>query len=570
MSSTTAAEPLFIFDRATAVRQNGEVAVHDISWSMREGETWAIVGPTGSGKTALAETLLGRHRLAEGSLVWPLLDRLRASGTAIAWPADVLQYVSFKEDSWFFSYARHYYQQRFNFIDAQDDHTLDQFLHRSAQVSEEEIGSVSERLGIASLRSLSLIKLSNGQMRRTRIARALLAKPELLILDDPFMGLDESGRLEVQSVLGELAGNGLSVILITRGDAIPEWVTHVLELDVGGKARIKHWEPARAKSKGFFRRLKTGLSKTRSVFSGIAQLFGLRGKVDRDFLEKLEKQLCLADVGTAATSEIVEGVRQSFLDKEISDDVESFVKGKLRDLLSGPSTGLDSGRNSSNQPIIELRDVTVEYGDSRILDRLTWTVREGERWAVLGPNGSGKTTLLSLICADHPQAYSNDVRLFGVRRGSGESIWEIKERIGLVSPELHLYFTQPLTAAETAATGFFDVVTSRRTTEEQRATVRDLFVQFEIASLAARQFAQLSTGEQRLVLFIRALVKRPPLLILDEPFQALDAQHIAHARNWLDRHLTAEQTLLFVTHFPEEIPSCVDRVLRLERGRIKI
>ena len=197
-------------------------------------------------------------------------------------------------------------------------------------------------------------------------------------------------------------------------------------------------------------------------------------------------------------------------------------------------------------------------------------MRAGERWAVLGPNGSGKSTLLSLIYADHPQAYSNDVRLFGQRRGSGESIWEVKQRIGLVSPELHLYFTQPLTAAETAATGFFDIVTLRPTTPEQDVAVRELFNQFGITALVNRPFARLSTGEQRLVLFVRALVKRPPLLILDEPFQAMDAVHIAQCRDWLDRELRPEQSLLFVTHLPDELPQCVDRILRLDHGRATI
>lgn len=119
--------------------------------------------------------------------------------------------------------------------------------------------------------------------------------------------------------------------------------------------------------KGFFHRLRQGLSKTRSVFSGIAQLFGLRGKVDRDFLEKLEKQLYLADVGTAATSEIVDGVRQSFLDKEVTGDVESFVKSRLRDLLSGPSTGLNY---QSGKPTVVM---------------------------VAGVNGSGKTTSIAKL-----------------------------------------------------------------------------------------------------------------------------------------------------------------------------
>jgi fused signal recognition particle receptor len=119
--------------------------------------------------------------------------------------------------------------------------------------------------------------------------------------------------------------------------------------------------------KGFFQKLKQGLSRTRSVFTGVAQLFGLRGKVDRDFLEKLEKQLYLADVGGAATTEIVDGVRQSFLDKEVSGDVEAFVKAKLRDLLADPSTGLNYQRTG---PTVVM---------------------------VAGVNGSGKTTSIAKL-----------------------------------------------------------------------------------------------------------------------------------------------------------------------------
>jgi molybdate transport system ATP-binding protein len=193
-------------------------------------------------------------------------------------------------------------------------------------------------------------------------------------------------------------------------------------------------------------------------------------------------------------------------------------------------------------------------------------VRAGERWAVLGPNGSGKTTLLSLICGDHPQAYSNDITVFGRQRGAGESIWDVKRRIGLVSPEMHLYFTEPLTADRAAATGFFDVLVPRPTTAAQDAGVRELFTYFGIADLAGRPFGRLSSGQQRIVLLIRALVKDPPLLILDEPFQVLDAATQGRAREWIDGRLAPDRTVLFVTHNETELPRTVTRRLRLREG----
>jgi molybdate transport system ATP-binding protein len=223
---------------------------------------------------------------------------------------------------------------------------------------------------------------------------------------------------------------------------------------------------------------------------------------------------------------------------------------------------------SAEPAILSLRNVSVAYGGRPVLRNVSWHVAAGERWAVLGPNGSGKTTLLSLICGDHPQAYGNEVSVFGRRRGSGESIWDVKRRIGLVSPELHLYFTQPMSAHAAAATGFFDVVTPRPTTPEQDAAVRRLFAEFELLPVADRPFARLSTGQQRLALLVRALVKNPELLILDEPFQGLDRPAIEHAKDWLDAHLSPQQTLIFVSHHADEIPRSVTHLLRLDNGTI--
>src|SRR5262245_5862252 len=228
------ADALFVLDHATASRPGGAAVLCDLSWTVRRGETWAVVGPVGSGKTTLADVTLGRLRLESGTIAWPFLEQVGA-----AFPTDVIQKVSFKDDSWLFSYSRHYYQQRFNFIEPQDDLTLAGFLRAGSAASDAAIAAIAERLGIGALLPLSLIKLSNGQARRARIARALLLEPRWLILDDPFLGLDAGGREDVSRMVGELIDGGLHVTLIARRDAIPEWVTNVLELP-----RL-HGEPSR-------------------------------------------------------------------------------------------------------------------------------------------------------------------------------------------------------------------------------------------------------------------------------------------------------------------------------------
>ncbi len=480
------APPVISLIHANVWRTDGEPVFRDLNWTIREGETWAIVGPVGSGKSTLLDALAGRLR-AEG-ISWPLIERLEKAGRRIDWPAQVIERVSFKEESRLFSYARHYYQQRFNFIEPDDDLTLDAFLLSGTTASEDDRHAVCERLGVEKLRDLSLIKLSNGQIRRARIAHALLSRPEILLLDEPFMGLDAAGRGEVDSILGDLVRHGQRVVLITRAETIPQWATHVLELE----HLAVRWQGARREF---------------SLPSGQ-----------------------IADAGHARVG------------------------------LESPTYG---------EPIIEMRNVTVAYGDRTILRNVNWAVRRGERWALLGPNGSGKSTLLSLIAADHPQAYSNDVFLFGRKRGGGETIWEIKRDIGLVSPEIHLYFSEPLTAFRAAATGFFDVLAYRPTSPAQDVIIHRLFEFFRIQSLTERPFARLSTGEQRLILLIRALVKAPPILMLDEPFQGLDSGYVTLLRDWLDDCLRPDQTLIFVSHVPEEIPHSVNRRLQLENGEIR-
>ena len=176
-----------------------------------------------------------------------------------------------------------------------------------------------------------------------------------------------------------------------------------------------------------------------------------------------------------------------------------------------------------------------------------------------GPNGAGKSTLLSLITADNPQSYSQEIILFGRQRGTGESIWDIKRNIGYVSPEMHLYFKETGTCFAVVASGIFDLLgVTRKVNEEQTAQVNETLDLFGLGYLAGRSFHTLSVGEQKMILIARAFVKNPPLLILDEPCQGLDSEQVQVLKDVINSiAASSDMTLIFVSHYDEDVPDCV-------------
>ena len=237
----------------------------------------------------------------------------------------------------------------------------------------------------------------------------------------------------------------------------------------------------------------------------------------------------------------------------------TFDRSKMDDLIASAQVF------EAFQQAVHLRNVTIQYGEKVILSNITWEVKSGDRWALSGPNGAGKSTLLSLITADNPQAYSQDIILFGRRRGTGESIWDIKKRIGYVSPELHVYFREPANVFNVVGSGLFDTLgVYKKISEDQHQRIDLCLGVFGISHLADRMFQQISTGEQRMVLLARALVKNPPLLILDEPCQGLDEEQIQRVKEILDYICSNTQTtLIYVSHYASDIPSCVNQHLKL-------
>ena len=223
--------------------------------------------------------------------------------------------------------------------------------------------------------------------------------------------------------------------------------------------------------------------------------------------------------------------------------------------------------NPERPEVIHCNHITIRYGQRTILRDLDWTVRQGERWSLSGQNGAGKSTLLSLVCADNPQSYACDISLFGHQRGSGESIWDIKRRIGYVSPEMHRSYHRDIPALRIVASGLKDSVGLYvRPTEEEREVCRHWMRVFGIGHLEQRSFLQMSSGEQRLVLLARAFVKDPDLLILDEPMHGLDNENRRLVRSVIEAYCSRrDKTLIFVTHYQEELPPCIDHKLFLER-----
>ncbi len=217
------------------------------------------------------------------------------------------------------------------------------------------------------------------------------------------------------------------------------------------------------------------------------------------------------------------------------------------------------------QQAVHMNDVTISYGEKVILSGIHWEVNSGARWALSGPNGAGKSTLLSLITADNPQAYSQDIILFDRKRGTGESIWDIKKRIGYVSPELHVYFREPANVFNVVGSGLFDTLgVYKKISEDQHKRIALWLGVFGISHLSQRMFQQISTGEQRMVLLARALVKNPPLLILDEPCQGLDEEQIHRVKEILNYICSNSQTtLIYVSHYSSDIPDCVNQYFKL-------
>lgn len=347
-----------------------------------------------------------------------------------------------------------------------------------------------EEIGLKDVAGKKINYLSSGELRKFLIVNALLSNPDLLVLDNPYIGLDAASRKELDSALIGLREKGVStVLLLCDINEVPDYTDNLI---------ILHNQ-----------------------------------EISRPIIGK----------------ERIESMKSQIIENE-----DTIV-------LPGDTASQDSDYFVA----FEIKNGKMRYGDKVIFSNVDWKVNRRECWCLQGKNGSGKSLLLSMICADNPQGYSNDITLFDRRRGSGESIFEIKDRIGFVSPEMQLFFKSADPVREIVVQGKRNSLNRyRHSSQEERKEAMQWLEALGISHLANSLFSDLSSGEQRLVLLARAFIKQPDLLVLDEPFHGLDRKRKNRVKRIINDLVSRRNsTLIFVSHYQEEIPECVDHFFRL-------
>lgn len=455
-----------------------------ISWQIRENQHWAVIGPNGGGKTLLADILQRKYALQSGEII--------TQGDLPI--SSIVKSVAFKDIYSIIDTQNSYYQQRWNKGDEQDVPLVKELVSKSDTI---RLNELVEWFGISDLMDKEVNMLSSGELRKFLIVRSILSKPRILILDNPFIGLDAASRNILTDLLKRLSElDNLQIILVLSNPKdIPSIITHVLS--------VKDKEQYEAQSRQEF--------IENDPF--INTLFPSKGTNDIYHLKNL-----------------------------YTNTTAPFTNAAI------------------------LKDIHIKYGKRTILKDLDWTIERGDKWALLGANGSGKSTLLSLICGDNPQAYANNITLFDRKRGTGESIWDIKKRIGYISPEMHLYYLKNVRCLDVVGSGFFDTIGLYRKCDAQQEKIAlEWMKELRIEHLTDTSFLNISSGEQRLVLLARVFVKNPDLLILDEPLHGLDIQNKKYVKDLLERFCDADKSLIYVTHYEDEIPAIIDKRLTLSK-----
>lgn len=453
--------------------------LHDICWQIEPGQQWMISGANGSGKSALAAVLAGAGDVSGGTLqgLPP-----RVAIVSYETQGELIAAELRKDDA--------------DILDVISEGTPVQEIIDAVCLDAPLASKLVEQFGLSSLLTRSFRKLSTGETRKVMLIRALTSQPDLLILDEPFDGLDAQTHQMLLEHLTGLSATLPMVLVLNRFDEQPDFVTHVAYVNEGRLA-------------------STVDCADKAAFDGLYQLLHL----------------------------------------------------KTSDLQVPPTdTSLALPALDPDQPLVKITNATIKYSDATIFSDLSWTIHAGDHWQLTGPNGSGKTGLLSLITGDHPQCYVNDIYVFGFQRGQGESIWQIKQFIGYVSTALQWEYRVGTSVRNVIISGFYDSIgLYSKYTDTQRDIANQWLDLLGMRHRCDEPFNKLSHGDQRLLLIARAMVKHPPLLILDEPCLGLDDMNRQLVLALVEKICASSRsTVLYVNHHAGDRIEGIDHHLGLE------
>ncbi len=507
---------------------------------MNAGEAWLVIGPNGGGKADFLKALCGQLKIIpnadglysnifDGSVEIVSLERAAA----------LIQEERANDESEFLEGGvDHGRSARVFFAEA----LTGQKIKRDSKTGVYDLPPAAARLesdpqvklcGLEKILDRGLKYMSTGEIRRTLLCRALLSGKKLLILSDPFAGLDAQSRK----------------ILLDFFDGVAK-----RQLAAQNDGATKNAAPLGQECA--FPRIILGMERFNEIPDAINKVVEFTDGQISFCGERRDYKKVLAEKKSAAQ-------------KSRESDVAAF-KDQLN-AANQESAVLQNGNLSQNQTpaLIEMRGVNVGWGDNRVLQDLNWTLRKNEHWLIRGPNGSGKTTFLELITGDNMQVFSNDIKIFGARRGSGETIWDIKKKLGIVSYRLHVeYRMVGATLLAVIVSGFKDSIgLYEQATDTEIAAAKKWLALGGFAGREGESFNSLSYGEQRAILILRAVVKAPQILILDEPCHGLDESFRQKILDLLE--LIAKSgttTLLHVTHDPTEALAAEKHILEFHPG----
>lgn len=427
-----------------------------------------VSGDNGSGKTTFAKILAKGHNFRTNKITHHFKEYPK------------IKYLEFSDIHSLAGAKVEYYQQRYEATMNDEVPEVREILGEKCNLI--QFKHLCENFKLYNIENKKINYLSSGELRKLLIINALLESPDLLILDNPYIGLDTDSKIILDEALENLKKLGKSVmLLIANSKDIPPFTENIIYTEKG----------------------HISLTPQDSIITEYKTSF-------------------------------------PFFEKKKFDEVGELVT---------------------------LNDAKINYGKVTVIENLTWTVCSGERWSLTGPNGSGKSTLLSIINADNPKGYCHNLYLFGKKRGSGESIWDIKKHIGYVSPEMQLHFHGSGTVLQILANGFNDTVGLYvKPTEQQIKIAENWLKHFNLWEHKDKSFSTLSSGERQLLLVARAMIKQPRLLILDEPMHGLDEKNILLVQNTIEKFLEIhpESAFIMVTHVKENLPKIINRHLKLK------